>query len=74
MSESDWQELLAWRPWWALPTLALAEHYYGAFVPTAAMDAPPLQHAAPRRAARRQRLSDVSLSRLWVDAFPGIEW
>lgn len=75
MSESDWQELLAWRPWWALPTLALAEHYYEAFVPTAAMDA--FRHCSTRplrRAARRQRLSDVSLSRLWVDAFPGIEW
>jgi hypothetical protein len=27
-----------------------------------------------RRTSARQLLSDVSLSRLWLEAFPGIEW
>jgi hypothetical protein len=27
-----------------------------------------------RRTCARQRLSDVSLSRLWLEAFPGVEW
>ena len=72
---ADWQQLLAWQPWWAWPPLALAERYYGDVAPQAAMEK--LQGYCPailRRTCARQLLSDVSLSRLWLEAFPGIEW
>jgi hypothetical protein len=72
---ADWQQLLDWHPWWAWPPLALAERYYGAVVPPATMEE--LQGYCPailRRRTARQLLSDVSLSRLWLEAFPGIEW
>jgi hypothetical protein len=71
----DWQQLIDWRPWWAAPPLLLIERYYGTVIPQAVMaslrgNCPPIL----RRMCRRQRLSDVSLSRLWLEAFPGIEW
>lgn len=75
LKAADWQQLLAWQPWWAWPPLALAERYYGVVAPPATMEA--LQRYCPpilRRACARQLLSDVSLSRLWLEAFPGIEW
>jgi hypothetical protein len=75
MTLSDWQLLLAWQPWWAWPPLALAGRYYGRAPPGPVADA--LRNLCPailRRACARQLLSDVSLSRLWLEAFPGIEW
>jgi hypothetical protein len=75
LSARDWQQLRDWRLWWAAPPLGLAERYYGAVIPEAVMAAmrsfcPPLL----RNISTRQRLSDVSLSRLWLEALPGIEW
>ncbi|HEY8052078.1 MAG TPA: nucleotidyltransferase family protein [Steroidobacteraceae bacterium] len=71
----DWEELLADAPGWAWPPLSLAARYYGALLPY------PLAHAAHaacpgilRHVSARQRLSDVSLSRLWIEPLPGIEW
>jgi hypothetical protein len=60
---------------WAYPPLALTARYYADVIP-----APVLARA--RAACRgvlagigaRQRLSDVSLSHLWVEFCPGIEW
>lgn len=71
----DWQPLIDRRPWWAAPPLMLTERYYGRVIPGAVMASigiccPPIL----RRTCARQRLSDVSLSRLWLEAFPGIEW
>jgi hypothetical protein len=71
----DWQELQAWQPWWAWPPLMLAERYYGAVAPG--------PHTTSLRAfcppvlgwmCARRSISDLSLSRLWLEAFPGIEW
>lgn len=80
MTDEDWRELLMHRgsargPWWALPPLALTARYYQGAVPThvsaaLAPNCPPLL----RSITRRRTLSDVSLSHLWIDAFPGIEW
>jgi len=78
MTEADWEALLSpacQEPyWWALPPLALAARY-GHSIP---------EHVLSRFAAQctwllrttssRRRLSDVSLSRLWVPALPGLEW
>ncbi len=80
MTEADWDELLQTysggrRPWWALPPLRLALRYYALSIPTRVLAA--LEADCPwvlRRNTRRSILSDVSFSRLWVDAFPGIEW
>jgi hypothetical protein len=75
LAAQDWQKLLEWRPWWAWPSLSLAERYYGALGPHAVTVA--LRASCPpilRSTCARQRVSDVSLSRLWLEAFPGIEW
>jgi hypothetical protein len=72
---ADWQPLLESRPWWAWPPLALAEKYCAASAPDAVMASlrgccQPLL----RQRCARQSLSDVSLSNLWLEALPGIEW
>jgi Uncharacterised nucleotidyltransferase len=80
MTEADWDELLEWRSsgqalWWVLPPLKLTLRYYALGVPGRALQA--LESQCPwvlRRNARRLIVSDVSLSHLWIDAFPGIEW
>jgi Uncharacterised nucleotidyltransferase len=75
LTPADWQQLLDWRPWWAWPPLMLTERYYGAAAPGALTEALRTSCSAVlRRACVRQCLSDVSLSRLWLEAFPGIEW
>ena len=80
MRKEDWQELLSVRadstgPWWALPPLALTARYYGRSVPAWVMaDLVPFCQPLLRGLCRHQRLSDVSHSRLWIDAFPGLEW
>ncbi len=61
--------------WWVYPPLALTARYYRGAIP-----APVLAQARAvcprplRMRCERQRLSDVSLSDLWVRAFPGVEW
>ena len=80
MSEQDWIGVLRFSdrprgPWWVLPPLALTVRYCGPAVPewviAAAADRCP---ALLRATSRRQQLSDVSLSRVWMDALPGIAW
>ncbi len=80
MSGTDWEELLrsdeegSWL-WWAFPPLRLVSVYYPGRVPSHVLSA--LARSCPwtlSRAARRQVLSDVSFSQLWVKAFPGIAW
>jgi len=80
MSEADWEELVQRLPggrrlWWALPPLRLTLRYYPLSIPSRALSA--LESDCPwllQRNASRRILSDVSFSRLWVDAFPGLEW
>jgi len=76
----DWDELLhegvtARGAWWALAPLSLTARYYPQAIPqqiitAAACGAPVLL----RRISRRHRLTDVSWSRIQIQAFPGIEW
>jgi hypothetical protein len=80
MADEDWSEVLRYGAddhghWWALPPLRLTARYYTHAVPTRvsialAADCPRLLRAT----VLRRTLSDVSLSRLRIDAFPGIEW
>jgi hypothetical protein len=79
-SSRDWQELMSARPnerssWWAVVPLMLTARYYPAAIPSYVItglepECPPLL----RRAARQQRLADVSWTNLKIYAFPGIEW
>jgi len=80
MTESDWDELLRSSEadggyWWAWPPLALTARYYPAVVPHSLLGAAEASCRGLLRAVtRRQTLSDVSLSHLPIEAFPGIEW
>jgi hypothetical protein len=80
MTPADWEEVLArggagHGPWWAFPPLRLTARYYESRIPERVLAA--LAKGCPRRLTRitaRRTLSDVSLSYLWVEAFPGLEW
>ncbi len=80
MTREDWEQALDSRRllgplWWAFPPLELTARYFPSKIPGevlagVAEDCPPRLQMA----ARRRSLCDVSLSHLWVDAFPGMEW
>jgi hypothetical protein len=79
MVASDWDVLWDARaaepPWWALPPLRLVARYYRHAVPEAVLAR--LGHDCPRllrTISRRQTLTRVSCSELWLHALPGIEW
>jgi hypothetical protein len=70
-----WDEQATDSPWWALPPLRLVARYYRNAVPEAVFDrlerdCPPLL----RTISRRQTLTQVSCSELWLHALSGIEW
>lgn len=73
LSPQDWGQLTG--DWWAYPPLALTARYYPASIPPHVLEETrahcPLML---RHLSERQLLSDVSLSYVWVNAFPGIEW
>ena len=81
MGAREWEELFTQAQttsdptlWWAFPALALTEHYFHC-VPQALLARLGAScHWLLRSAYRRHRLTDVSLSYLWISAFPGIEW
>jgi Uncharacterised nucleotidyltransferase len=80
MSDADWDEVLggtahAQTRWWALPPLKLTARYYASAIPQRVLAS--LEPHCPwllNQTYRRRLLTDVSLSYIWVEAFPGIEW
>jgi hypothetical protein len=80
-TEADWDELFRQAAvsadpslWWAYPPLQLTDRYFGC-VPRSVLERLASGcHWQLRRAYRGRVLSDVSLSHLWISAFPGIEW
>ncbi|WP_448096395.1 nucleotidyltransferase family protein [Luteibacter yeojuensis] len=76
MRPDDWEVLWSGdRPWWALPPLELVARYYRDAVPRTVLGR--LRRDCPlvlRMAARRQTLTQVSCSNLWLHALPGVEW
>lgn len=81
MQAAEWAEILRKDAsaeqglWWFLPPLQVARRYYRDIVPEAVLSR--LQRSCPTRLSRvtaRRLLTDVSLSSLWIHAFPGIEW
>jgi len=78
MHGEDWRWILSscddQSAWWVFPPLLLTARYFGG-IPAAVLDlAESNCHRRLRRACRDWRISDVSLSALWIRAFPGIEW
>jgi hypothetical protein len=80
MTDEDWDELLTQERtldqtvWWAFPPLALTTRYYGC-VPEHVLEAASTRCQWVLKAAcSRRNLSDVSLSHIWISAFPGLEW
>jgi len=80
MTEAEWEQVLGCSAedggyWWALPPLLLTARYYARAIPAEVLGA--LEVECPRllgMAVRRHTLSQVSLSNLRIEAFPGIEW
>jgi hypothetical protein len=80
MTDADWEEALepcerTGRRWWALPPLLLTARYYPAAIPAHARAA--VEAECPhllRMVVGRRTFSEVSLSSLCIEAFPGIEW
>jgi hypothetical protein len=80
MTDADWDQAL--RPsdaeapyWWACPLILMTARYYPISIPARVLVA--AQAGCPHllgRFVRRSQLSDVSLSSLRIEAFPGIEW
>jgi hypothetical protein len=79
MGTDDWNVL--WdgpagdAPWWALPPLRMVARYYRGAVPDAVLAR--LERACPallRAVSRRQTLTRVSCSELWLHALAGLEW
>lgn len=80
MRPMDWDELLAGPRaavdiWWAFPPLSLTNRLYiGSIPPPAVQTLRAACRPLLRYAAERYQLTDVSWSRIRVDALPGIEW
>ncbi len=78
LSGEEWQSVLGGegdRAWWAFPPLALTARYFPGAIPAAMLAQ--ARAACPRllrTVSERQQLSDVSLSYLWIQFCPGIEW
>ena len=77
LSSDDWGDVLGRRSthWWAYPPLVLTARYFPSAVPSDVLSR--ASAACPsrlRRIAQQQRLSDVSLSHMWMEVCPGIEW
>jgi hypothetical protein len=61
--------------WWALPPLRMAARYYQGAIPDAVLTTLARDCPLPlRTVSRRQTLTRVSSSELWLHAFPGLEW
>jgi hypothetical protein len=78
--DEDWAEVLRigesrQAPWWAFPPLALTDRYYPERMPRWVLVSARSSCAAIlSHISARQRLSQVSLSFPWIQAFPGIAW
>lgn len=79
MRKEDWRELAEADPsapvWWALAPLELTTRYFPHAVPRELLgEVRAACHWPLRLAARHHSITDVSWSKLRIQAFPGIEW
>lgn len=76
MTAEDWNEFCEeGANWWALPPLRMVARYYRGAIPADVFErlapaCPPLLNAV----SKRQTLTKLSCSRLWLQRLPGIEW
>ncbi|MGN6113109.1 MAG: nucleotidyltransferase family protein [Luteimonas sp.] len=79
MDDADWRALSGEADgepaWWAAPVLRLVARYYPGAGPAAAA-APLSRHSPPllRLLSRRQTMTAVSCSELWLHPLAGLEW
>jgi hypothetical protein len=75
LSPEEWAAAVGAEAWWAFPPLVLTARYYPGRLPQPVLAAA-RRHCPPllRASVRRQRLSDVSLSFPWIEAFPALAW
>jgi Uncharacterised nucleotidyltransferase len=70
-----WDEHTTESPWWALPPLRLVARYYRHAIPESVLTRVERDcNVLLRMVSRRQTLTQVSCSALWLRALPGIEW
>jgi hypothetical protein len=80
MTGADWDELLSpgsvpnQPAWWAFPPLALTARYYACIPENVLAAAAERCQWVLKSVSRRRILSDVSLSDIWISAFPGAVW
>lgn len=79
MGADDWAALETCdgggAPWWALPPLGMVDRYYPGAVPAGVLSRLARRCPLPLRTiSRRQTLTRVSCSGLWLDPFAGVEW
>lgn len=79
MTSSDWEAVFSTAngqaSWWVSPPLALAAQYNPGAIPPHIVQRAEADCRWPlRQIYRHRKISDVSLSNLWIEAFPGIEW
>lgn len=79
MHAGDWRELTAGQDgesaWWASPTLRLVDRYYPGLLPAGMLEQ--LSRQSPlllRALSRRQTMTRVSCSELWLHPLAGLEW
>lgn len=79
MDADDWSDLCegdgSGAPWWALPALRMADRNYPGLVPPVVLKR--LARQCPlllRTLSRRQTMTRVSCSELWLHPFAGMEW
>jgi len=75
MSGDDWVAAREGSRWWALPPLSLTARYHPQAIPAGVIsNLAPSCTRSLRRFCRGRTLTDVSLSNLWIELVPGIEW
>jgi hypothetical protein len=80
LSSADWDGVVRLDgrrrgAWWALPPLTLTHRYSPGVIPAGVLAV--LRPACPRRLRRLaepRTVSDVSMSYLWLERFPGLLW
>lgn len=79
MTADDWSDLCerddSWEPWWVLPALRMVDRNYPGLVPAVVLAR--LARQCPfllRTLSRRQTMTRVSCSELWLHPFAGMEW
>ena len=73
LAAGDWSSI--GECWWALPPLRLVDRYYPGMIPADVLHGLARHCPLPLRVlSRRQTMTRVSCSELWLHPFAGLEW